>query len=227
MRCEKRTVNEGASRQRVWWELAERVCIFLTVRGIWPHSAALFKHAVKSAGAGCVDYCRRLLRARITPTDSAPPHVWRQVRQRSLSICVTIFWLAVSIHFTVLWNSSLTACLHLSSSFWLCCDACLCSEAFLYIPQQRFWVHNMCSLCYYVLPWIWEHEAFILPSFLVPEALRTWCMMGYFSHDEGIHRDVNRNLMAKSHTFLCVLFVVRLLSEMHERSSEIFPLKDV
>lgn len=226
MRCEKRTVNEGASRQRVWWELAERVWYFLTVRGIWPHSAALFKHAVKSAGAGCVDYCRRLLRARITPTDSAPPHVWRQVRQRSLSICVTIFWLAVLIHFTVLWNSSLTR-LHLSSSFWLCCDACLCSEAFLYIPQQRFWVHNMCSLCYYVLPWIWEHEAFILLSFLVPEALESDAWWDILVMMKVSTEMLNRNLMAKSHTFLCVLFVVWLLSETHERSSEIFPLKDV
>ncbi len=40
-----------------------------------------FKHAVKSAGAGCVDYCRLLL------TDSAPSYIWQQVRQRSVYLC--------------------------------------------------------------------------------------------------------------------------------------------
>lgn len=93
---------------------------FLTVRGIWLHCAVLFKHAVKSTGGGCVVYCRWFLSASITLTDSAPSYIWQQVRQRFLSICVTIFWLPVLIHSMPVKLVSHCAYVHFSLSLLWC-----------------------------------------------------------------------------------------------------------
>lgn len=130
-----------------------------------------FKHAVKSAWGGCVDYCRRFLSARITLTDSAPSYIWQQVSQRFLSICVTIFWLPVLIHSVLVKLVSHCFCVHVCTSLWLFCDVYWWLVVFYSIPilqglyRSNFWFWFLLNM--QVLKFGWHESTNLLLSFLI------------------------------------------------------------